>query len=202
MGLGARALMEREPRDRVSAEWRDLAERCIASIEHGTPLNTADLKPYAPPAGLRADRGFRPERENAWREDGGRFAIIENDVARNPTGQRKCRVVLATTYDALTNMEQAALIRTFLLLRRDMIADSLYETPHIDQIHPLVLLLARSTTRNARNCQTVVMLAFDPDNRSAWISVGERQDAPCGRSSPAAPQNPQTPPRPPSPDRI
>ncbi|MFD1331175.1 hypothetical protein ACFQ4O_04115 [Methylopila musalis] len=185
VGLGARALMEREPRDRVSAEWRDLAERCIASVERETQVSTAGLEPYTPTAGLRADRGFRPARENAWIKDGGRFAIFENDVVRAPTAQRKCDVVLAV--GTLTEAEQAALIRTFLLLRHDLMSTGRYNIPYVDQLHPLVLHTARTTARNARNCQTGVLFAFDTEQFALWLSVAERQDDPCGRARPAAP---------------
>ncbi|GBD48234.1 hypothetical protein [Methylopila sp. Yamaguchi] len=181
LGGAARALIDREPQDRISAEWRDLAERCIASVERSAPFDASDLEAFTPPPALRADIKFRRDHQRAWIRNGSRFAVVETDLAKRPAAARSCSIVLATTYDSLNEVEQGALIRTFLLLRRDLLSSSRYETPDLAQIHPLIMLFARSIGRNARSCQTVILLTLDPENRAVRLIIGERQDAPCRR---------------------
>ena len=158
----------------LSERWLDLWTRCRVAIEEVRPLDTEGLSPLEHPADSRGHDAQR----NWWRK-GDRFMVQEGEHNERPGVRRGCDIMLAPDALPLSEMEEAALLRTFVIERSRLIAESRHEVRNPDPIFPIVPLGVGPLHKNANRCSVISHIMFDPTSDFFISGTGEQNRSGC-----------------------
>jgi hypothetical protein len=180
-------------------EWRDLFARCRVAIESGLPPDTSGLVdlgfedrfveaytvniegrdvPILP--------GFR-RAARTWQHPDRRLVLIDGErfvgSADGAKVRRLCDVRLAEGAAKLTSSEEGAILRIFLVIRSNLIADGTHEVRDPDPIPPIIPLGVGPIKDNPNYCPVMSAVFFQDDHQFFASISGEQDFSPCGGAS-------------------
>ncbi len=156
----------------LSERWLELWTRCRVAIETVRPLDTEGLMPFElqPNSRYHAQRG--------WWRDGDRFLVQEVEWRRGHGVRRGCDVNLAPDAAALSDAEEAIVLRTFLVERSRLIGDQTHQIRDPDPIFPIALGVG-PLHKNVNRCQVISGITIDPASDFFTSGTGEQVFGDC-----------------------
>lgn len=165
----------------VYEDWIDLWTRCRVAIETGQPLNAEGLFLIEPPASSQYDS--RNDSHRAWRREGNRFVLVEREWHLNwhqgDGVRRGCEVILAPDTARLGELDEAILIRGFLVERATLMVNRTHEVRDPDPIFPIVGLGVGPISENANGCRVISFIYFGTADDFFWSGSGEQNRPGC-----------------------
>ena len=170
--------------DDVSASWLDLWTRCRTAIETVQALNVDGLSPVEIPANDGEYPFARDDfSHSAWMRDGDRFLIVEGEWRRHDgTVRRGCDVRLTPDAALLSEVEEALLVRAFLIERWSLIAIDIHEIRNPDPIFPISLGVG-PIEENLNGCRVISTLIADSRIDFFTSGTGEQARLGCAGAS-------------------
>lgn len=163
--------------------WFDLWSRCRIAIETRQELEVHDLLP----ASFLIDPSVHPYDHSgyayrAWARDDGQFLVVEGEWTEGEQVRRVCDVVPIDGMSSLTDIEEAMIIRSFLIERWRLVVSGSHEVRNPDPVFEIGLGVG-PVVENPNGCSVISVLMIDLPSGFFESGSGEQNRSGCGGPS-------------------
>lgn len=161
-------------------DFASLFERCRVSIEMNSEFNREGLEEKSVAERHARDWGMHSN-QRAWMRPGSElYVVLTGWSSREGTTRHLCEVRLADEGRALDAVEQALLLRHFLIEKVGLIGAGTHEIDKkLSPIPPLVSEAFLLSERNPNGCRVSSNLSFSPDGTFFSAGTGEQAISSC-----------------------
>lgn len=161
-------------------DFEILFERCRVSVETLTAFDTEGLQETSVAEGQIRDWGIASKQE-AWKHsDSELYVVLTQWTSRDEVTRHLCDVSLADGKRSLDAVEQALLLRHFLVKQVQLIGAGTHEIDRrLSSVPPLVNGAFLLSERNPNGCKVTNTIAFSPDGTFFSAGSGEQAIVSC-----------------------
>ena len=164
----------------LEQDFEILFERCRVSIETNSLFDSAGLQSLDVPERHARDLGVSSSHE-AWAFPGSELYVLLTEwTSRDGTVRHLCDIRLIEEGYVLRPIEQALLLRHFLIRQVELIGAGTHEIDRqLSPIPPIVNAGFLLLDRNPNGCIVSNSFTFAPDGNFLSVASGERTVKPC-----------------------
>lgn len=161
-------------------EFENLFERCRASIEANSAFVSEGLQSRDVPKRHARDWGMSSAQQ-AWASPGSDLYVLLTEwTSRDGTVRHLCDVRLANEEHVLRPIDQALLLRHFMIRQVELVGAQTHEIDkQLSPIPPMVNSAFLLSDRNPNGCIVTNTFAFSPDGKFFSAGSGEQAVKPC-----------------------
>ncbi|MBW4973412.1 conserved exported hypothetical protein [Roseovarius sp. EC-HK134] len=161
-------------------DFGNLFERCRLSVETNSAFESEGLQRRHVAERHARDRGMSSTQE-AWMLPASElYVVLTKWVSQDGTTRHLCDISLADEEYTLSAVEQALLLRHFLVTQVQLIGFGTHEfDKRLSPIPPVVNAAFLLSDRNPNGCVVSNSFAFSPDGRFFAAGSGEQAVKPC-----------------------
>ncbi|MBP0483636.1 hypothetical protein [Sagittula salina] len=161
-------------------DFENLLERCRVSIEMNEAFDSAGLEQKSVEERHARDWGTHSDNV-AWMRPGSELYVVLTEwTSHEGTTRHLCNVGLADEGRALDAVEQALLLRHFLIEQVELIGAGTHEIAgNLSPIPPAVNAGFLLSAKNPNGCRVISVLTFSPDGTFFQAGTGEQAISPC-----------------------
>ncbi|NVO26698.1 hypothetical protein HJ526_04640 [Donghicola sp. C2-DW-16] len=160
-------------------DFDNLFERCRLSIETNSEFDHEGLEETEVLA--RDETWDRSDKQQAWIRAGSElYTVLTEWTSANGTTRHVCRVKFADASRVLDEVEQALLLRRFLIIQTKLIGKGTHDVDRkLSPIPPTVNAAFLLSTKNPNGCRVTNVINFNPDGTHFDATTGEQTVHPC-----------------------
>ncbi|MCG7519749.1 hypothetical protein [Ruegeria sp. Ofav3-42] len=161
-------------------DFENLFERCRVSVETSSVFDSRGLQRQEVPQRHERDWGMSSAQE-AWVSPGSEWYVLLTEwTSRDGTKRHLCNIFLNEEEYILGSVEQALLLRHFLMKQVELISAGTHENEvQLSPISPLINAAFLLSGKNPKGCIVINSFAFSPDGMFFSAGSGEQAVKPC-----------------------
>ncbi len=160
-------------------DFDNLFERCRLSIETNSEFNHEGLEETEVLA--RDEEWDGSEKQQAWIRAGSElYAVLTERTSTNGTTRHVCRVKFTDASRVLDEVEQALLLRHFLIIQTKLTGQGTHELDgKLSPTPPTVNAAFLLSAKNPNGCRVTNVITLNPDGTYFGATTGEQTVHPC-----------------------